>query len=119
MLLSEIETRMCPCVKKNSRKRKFHEEVNWEDKFQDLAANIVDKWKKLGRVLGVGEHKIKEIEHDCSMRQDGVQEMAFQVLVSWRDLQPDMCTLNNLSSALWKIGLGYVARQHCLAVEMA
>ena len=110
---------MCPCVKKNARKRCLHEPVNWEEKFQELAQNIGNgKWKPLGRVLGVGDSKIEEIEHDCSIRQDGLHEKPYQVLIAWRDLYPDRCSLYNLSSALCKVGLGYVARQHCLAIEM-
>ncbi|KAJ7372605.1 hypothetical protein OS493_017876 [Desmophyllum pertusum] len=118
--LSDMEPKMCPCVKKNARKRRLHEPVNWEEKFQDLAQKVVGngKWKQLGRVLGVGDNKIQEIEHDCSMRQDGLQEKTYQVLITWRDLHPDRCNLNNLSSALCKVGLGYVARQYCLAVEL-
>lgn len=110
---------MCPCVKKNARKRRLHEPVISEAKFQDLAQNVGNgKWKQLGRVLGVGDNKIQEIEHDCTLRQDGLQEKAYQVLIAWRDQYPDRCNLNNLSSALCKVGLGYVARQYCLAVEM-
>ena len=114
-----MEPRMCPCVKKNARKRRLHEPVNWEEKFQELSQHIGNgKWKQLGRVLGVGDSRIQEIEHDCSMRQDGLQEKTYQVLIAWRDLYPDRCSLNNLSSALCKVGLGYMARQYCLAVEM-
>ncbi|KAL9956627.1 hypothetical protein ACROYT_G038133 [Oculina patagonica] len=65
---SEMEPKMCPCVKKNARKRRLHEPVNWEAKFQDLALNVGNgKWKQLGRVLGVGDNKIQEIEHDCTL----------------------------------------------------
>lgn len=117
---SEMEPKMCPCVRKNARKRRRNEPVNWEEKFQDLAQKLVgnSKWKQLGRVLGVGDGKIQEIEHDCSMRQDGLQEKAYQVLVAWRDLYPDRCNLDNISTALCKIGLNAVARQCCLAVNM-
>lgn len=113
-----MEPKICPCVKKNARKRRLQESINWEEKFQDLAQKLVgnSKWRQLGRVLGVGESKIKEIENDYS--KDGVQEMAYQVLVAWRDLYPDRCNLSNISSALCKIGLNSVARQCCLAVEM-
>ena len=115
-----MEPKTCPCVKKNARKRRFNEAVNWEEKFQDLAQKVVGngKWKQLGRVLGVGDNKIQEIEHDCSMRQDGLHEKAYQVLIAWRDLYPDRCNLNNISSALCKIGLNSVARQCCLTIEM-
>ena len=116
---TEMEPRMCPCVKKNARKRRLHEHVDWEEKFQELSQHIGNgKWKQLGRVLGVGDSRIQEIEHDCSMRQDGLQEKTYQVLKAWRDLHPDRCSLNNLFSALCKVGLGYMARQYCLAVEM-
>ena len=112
---------MCPCVKKNARKRRLLESVNWEEKFHDLAQNIQfgnGKWKQLGRELGVGDNKIQEIEHDCGMNNDGLYEKAYQVLSAWRDLYPDQCTLNTLFSALCKVGLRYVASQYCFAVEM-
>lgn len=120
LINTEMEHRMCPCVKKNARKRKLTEPVNWEEKFLDLAQKVVGngKWKQLGRVLGIGDSKIQEIEHDCSIRQDGLQEKAYQVLIAWRDLYPDRCNLSNISSALCKIGLNSVARQCCFTVEM-
>lgn len=110
-----MEPKMCPCVKKNMRKRK-HQEVNWGDKFSELASKLPDKWKQLGRVLNVSESKIREIELDC--RQDGVREQAYQMLLAWQEQRPEQCTLATLSTALCKIGLGYVARQYCLAVEL-
>lgn len=114
-----MEPKMCPCVKKNARKRRLPEAINWEEKFQDLSQNIGNgKWKQLGRVLGVSDNKIKEIEHDCSINKDGLSEKSYQVLLAWRDLYPDRCNLNTLSGALCKVGLGYVARQYCLALEM-
>lgn len=104
----------------NARKRKLHEPINWEEMFQDLAQEMVrnGKWKRLGRVLGVSDTKIQEIEHDCSMKQDGLYEKSYQVLITWHDLYPERLNLNNLSSALHKVGLSYLARQFCLAVEL-
>ena len=114
-----MEPKMCPCVKKNARKRRLPEAINWEEKFQDLSQNIGNgKWKQLGRVLGVSDNKIKEIEHDCCINKDGLYEKSYQVLLAWRDLYPDRCDLNTLSGALYKVGLEYVARQYCHALEM-
>lgn len=115
--ISEMEPKMCPCVKKNARKRRLLESVNWEEKFHDLSRHIRE-WKQLGRELGVGDTKIKEIEHDCHRNNDSLYEKAYQVLLAWRDLCPDRCNLNTLSDALCKVGLGYAARKYCLAVEM-
>lgn len=123
---SEMAHELCPfdCVRKNARKRRLVESINWEEKFQDIAQKVVGngKWKQLGRILRVGESKIQEIEHDCSIRQDGLQEKAYQVLIAWRDLNPDHWDLGNalgrLSNALCKIGLNAVARQYCFAAEM-
>ena len=115
-----MEPKMCPCVKKNARKRRLHEPVNWDKMFQDLAPEMVrdGKWKQLGRVLGVSDTKIREIEDNCSMEQDRLYEKSYQVLITWGDLYPERLNLNNLSSALCKVGLGYLARQFCLAVEL-
>ena len=106
---------MCPCVKKNMRKRKLTEEVV-DEKLSDLAGKLLDKWKRFARILNISENKIREIEADY--RQEGVREQAFQMLFAFRDQCPDKCTLQVLSSALSKIGLGYVARQYSFAVEM-
>lgn len=106
---------MCPCVKKNIRKRKLTEELV-EEKLFDLAGKLLDKWKPMARILSISESKIREIEVDY--KQDGVREQATQMLLAFRDLYPDKCTLNVLSTALCKIGLGYVARQYSFAAEL-
>lgn len=106
---------MCPCVKKNMRKRKLTEEVV-DEKLLDLAGKLLDKWKRFARILNISESKIREIEADY--KQEGVREQAIQMLFAFRDQNPDKCTPSILSSALFKIGLGYVARQYCFAVEM-
>ena len=119
LILTEMEPKMCPCVKKNARKRRLPEDINWEEKFHDLSRKIGNgEWKQLGRVLGVSDSKIKEIEHDCSINKDSLYEKPYQVLLAWRDRYPDRCNLTTLSRALCKVGLGYVARQYCLALEM-
>ena len=97
------------------RKRKFTEAVV-EDKLFDLAGELLDKWKQMARILRMSESKIREIE--VNFKQEGVREQAIQMLLAFRDLYPDKCTLNVLSTALCKIGLGYVARQYCFAAEL-
>ncbi|XP_032235104.2 uncharacterized protein LOC116616958 [Nematostella vectensis] len=105
----------CPCVKKNERKRKLPPEISWEDKFVEITGKLTGRWKDLGRVLRMEEPTIQEIE--LNYKQDGVREQAYQMLLAWREKYPDNCSLQTLSNALCKIGLGYVARQCCM-VEM-
>lgn len=69
---------MCFCVKKNVRKRRFLEDINWEEKFYDFFRKIGNgEWKQFGRVLGVSDSKIKEIEYDCSINKDSLYEKLY------------------------------------------
>ena len=102
------EPEMCPCVKKNLRKRKLPQEISLVDTFSEVTCKLLGKWKELGRVLKMNENHLREIEQDH--KQDGVKEQAYQMLLAWRETYPDHCTLTALSEALCKIGLGYVAR---------
>ena len=103
---------MCPCVKKNIRKRKMPDEISLEDTFFEITGKVLHRWKQLGRALKLNESKLREIEQDY--RQDGVREQAYQMLLAWRESFPDYCTLSSLSEALCAIGLGSVAHQCCM-----
>ena len=95
----------------NSRKRK-HAEGNEGpvpvEKLVEVAQNVQGKWKGLGRVLGLDEVQIIEIERDNE--KDGLQEQAYQMLLAWKERYPDN-TYETLFKALGKIHLNGVARQ--------
>ena len=102
---------MLPPAPSNNRKRRHTdapERQVSDAKLMEVAERVQDKWKKLGRTLGLGEDQITEIELDY--KDEGVQEQAIKMLHSWRECYPDN-GYETLFQALGKINLNTVARQ--------
>ena len=109
---SEIKSRF---GKKDSRKRKFESIISSEkfneSKLDDIAGEVSKWWKSLGRKLDISEHKLQEI--DLNFRHCGEKEKAFQMLLTWREKDPENCIPKNLFKILNNSGLNYTASQ-CL-----
>ena len=73
-----------------------------------MAGRVKHKWKRLGRTLELREDQITEIERDYQV--DGIQEQAYQMLLTWRESYPDN-GYETLSQALGKHSFNTVARQ--------
>ena len=77
-------------------------------KLSDVAKAIQEKWKRMGRALELSEDQITEIEKDY--KNEGIQEQAYQMLVTWRETYPDN-NYETLFQALGKLKFNGVARQ--------
>lgn len=78
-----------------------------ESKFDDIAAEISKSWKSIGRKLNVSEPELREIE--LNYQHSGEKEKAFQMLIAWRERDPDNCVSGTLFTVLHNSGLKYTA----------
>ena len=62
----------------------------------------------MGRALELSEDQITEIEKDY--KNEGIQEQAYRMLVTWRETYPDN-NYETLFQALGKLKFNGVARQ--------
>ena len=73
----------------NNRKRRHSIENNKgpvpSGKLIEIAKEktVQEKWKNLGRALGVDDNQLLEIERDYE--NDGIQEKAYQMLFAWKE----------------------------------
>lgn len=75
-----------------------------------LRENIGKKWKRCARRLGLSDINIQTIEHDFD--RDGLSEMVYQMLESWRMKEGSMgCTIGKLVPALEGIVNGEIVRK--------
>ena len=95
----------------NSRKRRYTgipEGPIPDSKLTEVAERVQNKWKRLGRTLELREDQITEIERNY--KDDGIQEQAYQMLLTWRECYPDN-GYATLFQALGKLNLNAVANQ--------
>lgn len=101
--------------KKESRKRRFESDISSEkfseSKLDDIAGEVSKWWKSLGRKLNISENVLQEI--DLNFRHCGEKEKAFQMLLTWREKDPENCTPKKLYNVLKSSGLKYTGTQ-CL-----
>ena len=81
-------------------------------KLDIIAGEIPSKWKRVGLKLGIDAKRIQEL--DQNNRNESEREKAFQMLLMWREKDPDSCCNSTLANALRSCDLNYTARQ-CLA----
>ena len=90
--------------------RDFDEEDFLTDARLDrIAGWIAEKWKHVGRALGIEQTKISEIE--LNNRYEGGREKAFQMLAVWKEMYPERCSTSCLKIALAECGLNNTARR--------
>ena len=92
------------------RKRKFDtfsSEPLTESKLDDIAGSISRSWKSVGRKLSLSELELREIDLDYST--SGEREKAFQMLITWRERDPENCVSEKLFSILTESGLKHTA----------
>ena len=82
-----------------------------DSRIDDVAGEIAKSWKSVGRKLELSEPELREIE--LNYQNAGEKEKAFQMLITWRERDPESCTMQKLSDILCKSGLRYTA-QRCL-----
>ena len=75
----------------------------------DLAKEITDCWKSLGRQLGVDQKKIESI----SLQGIKPDDKAFEMLKVWRDKGGRYATYGKLAEALKHVGMGRLAEKYC------
>lgn len=62
-----------------------------------LASKIPVKWKVIGRLLGLEDSHISQIEMD---NKDSVYEQSYAMLNAWKRNQPETATCEQLKKAL-------------------
>ena len=85
------------------------EEILSDGKLDRIAGSIAEKWKHVGRALGIEQIKISEI--DLNNRYEGGREKAFQMLAVWKELYPGRCSASVLKKVLAECGLNHTARR--------
>lgn len=65
--------------------------------FLTLAGTIPDKWKKIGRLLGLEDSRISQIEIDNA---GDVYEQCYAMLKAWKESQDSYATCEQLKKAL-------------------
>eukprot|EP00794_Sanderia_malayensis_P008753 gene8753-9688_t len=83
-----------------------------EVQLDSIAEEIIGDWKRVGLKLGLETKRIAEI--DQNNRHENEREKAFQMLLTWREQQPDRCCADTFCEALRKCQLNYTA-QRCSA----
>ena len=83
-----------------------------DEKLSDLSQDITPFWKDLGLKLKVPYGKIQAI-HTDNVQYPGVTDKAFQMLMVWKDLGPDVATMTELSRALKALGKNRTEIKHC------
>jgi len=95
------------------KKRKLEELKNTgtldEVRFDEIAGEISKSWKSIGRKLNLSEVELNEI--DTNYNSDGEKEKAFQMLITWRERDPDHCLPYNLYQVIDQSGLKYTANK--------
>ena len=74
-----------------------------------LAEKIAPSWRKLGRALGLEEHKLSSIDADYKH----VYEKSCQMLLVWKKMNGSQATYNWLVHALQSIGSRILAEEYC------
>ena len=85
----------------------FSREPLSESKFDDIAGEISKMWKSIGRKLNVSEPELREIE--LNYQHAGEKEKAFQMLIAWRESDPENCVSGTLYTILHDSGMKYTA----------
>jgi hypothetical protein len=65
---------------------------------------IFQEWKVLGRYLSLSENDIYLIESKYFLKE-GTRECCYQVLLKWREFNPEECNLNYLCKKLIQLNL--------------
>ena len=102
-------TTVCPPTIKRKSDVLYLNEPLSESKFDDIAAEISKSWKSIGRKLNVTEAELREIEFNY--QHSGEKEKAFQMLIAWRERDPENCQLAYLYSVLCDSGMKYTAQK--------
>eukprot|EP00795_Rhopilema_esculentum_P013563 gene13563-4451_t len=83
-----------------------------EKELQNLAKDLINDWKSLGRELDVPNKDILKIHKD-NINYDDIVEKAFAMLLKWKELKGNEANFEILKSALINIGLVATAEKHC------
>lgn len=78
-----------------------------ESRLDDIAGNIAQHWKKVGRKLNLEEKELNEI--NLNYRDSSECEKAFQMLLVWRERYPDQFTIGRLRNVLEQCHLKHTA----------
>lgn len=99
----------CLSEERTGSKRKFEycNELFTESKLDDIASAITSSWRKIGRKLHLSELDLREI--DLNYCNCGEREKAFQMLITWRERDPENCVPEKLFSILKESGLKHTA----------
>ena len=83
-----------------------------DKELSEIAEEISEVWRKLGRFLNVPGSTLKQI---CLNHKGDAYEMAFQVLLSWKENSRDgeISRYQELFDALTKIGRSGLAKKCC------
>lgn len=66
-------------------------------------------WARLGRALKLDETTLKQIDHLYS--EKGFREMAYQMLLQWKQQNPEYCNVKSLDQAFEKAHMYYAMQQ--------
>ena len=75
----------------------------------NISSHINNKWKPLGRYLGLPEDELLIIDHS----HKNLRECSYQVLLKWKDMCPRTFSFQTLFTALIETGLKSVAYNYC------
>ena len=70
-----------------------------------VAASLGNKWKVLGRELGITDPEIENISSDSNQQR----EHGYQVLLKWKNCHGKLALVSELSTALKTVQLSNVA----------
>ena len=74
-----------------------------------MGEKIAEKWKTLGRRLGIEDPKVEGIEH----QYDQLGEKGYQMLRLWKQEEGSAATYQALCDALKRVGRKDLAEQFC------
>ena len=74
-----------------------------------MGDTIAEKWKTLGRRLGIEDPKLEGIEH----QYDQLSEKGYQMLMLWKQKDGSAATFEALSDALTRVQRKDLAEQFC------
>ena len=80
-----------------------------EEELIQLAEKIAPSWRKLGRALGLEEHKLHAIDADYK----SVYEKSCQMLLVWKKMNGSQASYSWLVQALQFIGSHILAEEYC------
>ena len=79
------------------------------EELQELARNISDKWKDLGRKLNFEDDELTEFDEDHKK----LRQKAYAMLMAWQRNGGKEATYEVLNEALCKVGRRDVAEKFC------